>query len=53
MGYDYEYGNDNAKPAGKIADGQGACPPEVVEYRIYPEVDFNFYFGNPPATVIT
>lgn len=31
----------------------GACPPIRIEYRIYAEIDFDKYFGNPPPTVIT
>lgn len=31
--------------------GAGPYPPDILEFRIYPEEDFTQYFGNPPATV--
>lgn len=32
--------------------GAGPYPPDILVFRIFPEVDFNLYFGQPPATVI-
>lgn len=55
-GYDGEnggYGTEDAIPAPDIAAIPGACPPSTLFYRIYPEIDFNNEFGNPPASVIT
>lgn len=55
-GYDSEsggYGTEDAIEAPNAADNGGACPPSTLFYRIYPEIDFNNEFGNPPATVIT
>lgn len=31
--------------------GPGPYPPDIYEFRIYPEEDFSAYFGNPPPTV--
>ena len=31
--------------------GAGPYPPDILEFRIYPEVNFSLYFGTPPATV--
>lgn len=31
--------------------GAGPYPPDIIEYRLYPELDFSQYFGNPPASV--
>lgn len=31
--------------------GAGPYPPEVWEYRIYPELDFTQFFGSPPESV--
>jgi hypothetical protein len=32
--------------------GAGPYPPDVREFRIYPEINFSQYFGNPPASVL-
>lgn len=61
MGYPYdEYGganaanNENVEPANKVVGAvDNACPPRVLEFRIYPEYDFNQLFDPPPSTVIT
>lgn len=44
---------DESQEAGDPDGVAGACPPRIRQYRIYPEVDFNAVFGNPPANVIT
>jgi hypothetical protein len=31
--------------------GAGPYPPDILEFRIHPEVNFSLYFGTPPATV--
>lgn len=56
MTYPYEdFGGDpaDANDARDFSTNAGACPPELIRYRIYPEADFNVVFGTPPATVIT
>lgn len=54
MSYPYEDGaNDNLHQAQVPENVAGACPPRNIEYRIYPQKDFNALFGNPPASVIT
>lgn len=32
--------------------GAGPYPPDIREFRIYPEINFSQYFGNPPASVL-
>jgi hypothetical protein len=32
--------------------GAGPYPPDVLEFRIYPEINFAQYFGTPPASVL-
>lgn len=49
----YEYGDDNAEAAPDAAGNAGACPPKILEFRIYPQAEFNDIFGNPPANVVT
>lgn len=49
----YSYGNDGAHEAEDVGDNAGACPPDVIEYRIYPEKDFDAIFFGPPSTVDT
>lgn len=56
MGYPYEdlAGDEQAgKEAKDFSTNAGACPPELIRYRIYPETDFNAIFGTPPANVTT
>lgn len=31
--------------------GAGPYPPDLIAYRLYPEIDFARYFGNPPSSV--
>lgn len=33
--------------------GAGPYPPDILEFRIFPEIDFNQFFGQPPPTVLT
>lgn len=56
MSYPYDDaggGNDNVQEALIPGGVDGACPPKIIEYRIYPEADFNDIFSAPPANVIT
>lgn len=58
MGYPYEESDANEadaqdKPAEKVAGNAGACPPIIVQYRIYRVEDFSALFGNPPPSVKT
>lgn len=46
-------GNDNIDDAPNLDGQDGACPPQIVNYRIYPEANFNLVFGAPPVSVIT
>ena len=32
--------------------GAGPYPPDIIEFRVYPEEPFNRWFGNPPTTVL-
>lgn len=57
MSYPYD-GNDSGstsggQEAGQIGEVAGACPPETIWYRIYPEYEFNEVFGTVPANVDT
>ena len=38
--------------AGDMDANAGACPPIIIRYRIFQEIDFNQVFGQQPATVI-
>jgi len=49
MTYTYS-DNLNSNEAGDVGDNDGACPPEIIEYRIYAEADFGFFDG-PPSNV--
>lgn len=54
MAYPYEQakgGLDDTQEAEIPADVDGACPPEVSQYRIYPEADFGDLFSDPPRTI--
>lgn len=57
MPYEYtDYGGSSESDYTKAKDVQstpGACPPRQLEYRIYPEADFNELFAAPPANVLT
>lgn len=59
MDYYFPYGDygdsfDASDIAGAGGNGnEGACPPLMIRYRIYPEIDFALCFGNPPETVKT
>lgn len=54
MSYEFdENGDQNVHQAQVPANVAGACPPQIIEYRIYAEIDFNDLFGNPPQSVIT
>lgn len=55
-GYNDSFGGYSPSEADEAPDVDavdGACPPLELWYRIYPEVDFNAEFSNPPDTVIT
>lgn len=46
--------NENVEPANKVVGVvDNACPPRVIEFRIYPEFDFNQLFDPPPSSVVT
>lgn len=49
----YEYSESQSHEAQDVGDNAGACPPEVIEYRIYPESDFGALFEVPPSNVDT
>ena len=55
----YEYTDDGGSSesdytkAKDVQSTPGACPPRQLEYRIYPEADFNELFAAPPANVLT
>lgn len=49
MSYPEESG-DYAE-AGDAGENPGACPPYVLKFRIYPEINFTTWFGNPPPNV--
>lgn len=61
MGYPYNEnggadaaGNENVEPAKKVVGVvDNACPPRVIEYRVYPEYDFNELLDPPPSSVVT
>lgn len=58
MSYPYEENgggsaNENIHQAQIPEAVDGACPPQIIEFRIYAQYDFNDIFGNPPASVTT
>lgn len=50
--YTSEGGGFSEVEEARIPDAvAGACPPQVIEYRIYPQVNFNEIFGDPPDSI--
>lgn len=47
----YPTDSDDYKEAEDPKDNAGACPPYLLKYRIYPEINFDNVFGNPPPNV--
>lgn len=55
-GYEGTQGGYGAYDAEEVPDVEniaGACPPQKIWYRIYPEEDFGALFSNPPPNVTT
>lgn len=55
-GYNDSFGGYSPSEADEAPDVDaipGACPPIELWYRIYPEINFNAEFGNPPGSVLT
>lgn len=46
-----QVGQEPVHDAPDIDGNAGACPPLIIRFRIYPELDFSLCFGNPPETV--
>lgn len=44
-------GGGNIENAPDLDGQDGACPPQILSYRVYPEMNFDAMFGQPPTTV--
>lgn len=49
--YPYGGGSTGAE-AVEVGIGNGACPPDEIWYRIYPEYEFNDVFSQPPGNIV-